>query len=285
MNRRTFLKISAALGAASFLPQGGLSIASTFPLPCPHHYFPSAEQLLSARLARYDLLLVPAYAAAGLIRLGALHRLPGTPGRAHDPDGAFTLPALAAVAALVTRGPSTLTLSDLWTRPALWPDFPRLVIGAALLRRGHPPNDTHPGHLAQVEKDLSNLRPRLAPDPVAGLRADPSALALAPVPARIVEAEPGSSPGPQVWLSAPPIPNAHPHIPSEGAIWIEYDWVIPLDAPHPRAGLSFLAHAPRLPLHASRLPPSAPRPTPLTPLPPSVSAQYAQIWSRVKGGA
>ena len=104
-NRRAFLKLSAAVGAACFHPPAhpstsialrsvsaqdasaasGLSIASTSTLPFPHHYFPNAESLLTRRLAAFDLLLVPAYAAAELIHRGALQKIPGAPGRAHDP--------------------------------------------------------------------------------------------------------------------------------------------------------------------------------------------------------
>jgi len=268
INRRAFLKLSAAVGAASLTPAPRLSIASTLPLPFPHQFFPNAESLLSLRLTAFDLLLVPAYAAADLIRRSALHIIPGQPGRARDPEGAFTIPYTRAVGALIYQGAPPTSLDDLWTRDALWPDAPRLVIGAALLRRGYSLNDTHPGHLAQAEEDLLRLGPRLVRDPVAGLRSGLTSLALAAVSARIAAAEPGGV-----------------FFPPEGAALIEYDWAIPLGAPHPEAALSFvtaMAHAPRFiakhpcgTLHAPRL-------TPLTPLPAAALAQRAGIWARLK---
>ena len=99
ISRRAFLQLSAALGAAllqqtarpSTAPRrgfahaqcaptaGSLSIASTFPLPFSHRYFPDAERLLDHSLDAFDLLLVPAYAAVYFIRRGALQILPGVP--------------------------------------------------------------------------------------------------------------------------------------------------------------------------------------------------------------
>src|SRR2546426_385408 len=96
LNRRTFLKLSAVFGIAAHLrPTDQPLIASTFPLPFPHQYFPNAESLLSQPLALFDLLLVPAHLAAELIQRGALRPLngdlPKSVGRAHDLEGAFTL--------------------------------------------------------------------------------------------------------------------------------------------------------------------------------------------------
>ena len=283
-NRRAFFKLSAAVGAACFHPPAhpstsialrsvsaqdasaasGLSIASTCPLPFPHRLFPNAESLLTRRLAAFDLLIVPAYAAAELIRRGALQKIPGSPGRAHDPDGAFTIPYTYAISALVYRGAPPTSLNDLWTRDALWPDAPRLVIGAALLRRGYRLNDTNPGHLAQAAEDLWRLRPRLSTDPLAGLRSGLAALALTPIPDRNGEAEPFG-----IFL------------PPEGAALIEYDWLIPLGAPHPQAALKFITENALSIRHPPRE--AAIRYPPLTPLPAAARAQLAEIWTRLKG--
>ena len=278
LHRRTFLKLSAAgaaLGAAAYLkPVGGLAVASTLPLPFPHRHFPDAETLLTRRLDAFDLLLVPAYAAVELICRNALRLIPGPPGRAHDPDGAYTIPYLTAVSALLYRGAPPRSLDDLWRADALWSDSSRLVIGAALLRRGYSPNDTHSGHLAQIEKDLLDLRPRLVPDPAAGLRSGLGRFALAPVPAALDLPPVGAvSEGSGGWgVMAPP----------EGAVLIEYDWVIPLGANNSEAALSFIANLQSaIPgsQSAIRIPHSA---IPFIPIPPAALAQRAQIWVRVK---
>lgn len=158
LSRRAFLKLSGAASVAVQWPaRRGLRLASTWPLSYPHHYFPNPETLLAYGLNQFDLLLLPAYAAAELIQTNALQTMPGLPGRAsagsraHDPDGAFTLPYLY----------QTITLPLAST----WPNHPRVVIGAALWARGYSPNDSHPGHLAQVEQDLLVRRPPKRSDP------------------------------------------------------------------------------------------------------------------------
>lgn len=157
LSRRAFLKLSGALSVALQWPvAGGLRLASTWPLTYPHHYFPNPEALLARGLSQFDLLLLPAYAAAELIQANALQTLPGLPGRAsagsraHDPEGAFTLPYQSQSV--------TLPLTS------AWPNHPRLVVGAALWARGYSPNDSHPGHLAQIEKDLLAHRQLTRPD-------------------------------------------------------------------------------------------------------------------------
>jgi len=297
VHRRTFLKLSGACGAAclrlSSAPWSGIAIASTLPLPFPHHAFPNPETLLARRRPAFDLLLVPAYAAVELIRRQALQPLVGPPGRAHDPDGTFTIPYAWAVGGLLYTGDPPQALDDLWRRPSLWPDSPRLVIGAALLRRGYPLNDTHPDHLAQVEQDLLQLRPRIVPDPAAGLRMGLAALALAvaPSPSPLLARSPTSRAGEE--SHAPPSlagkgdgalglarqPHVGVMLPPEGAAWLEYDWVIPLGRPNREAVFNFLANTP----HAVRPPemPQAPRLIPLTPLPTAASNRYAEIWARV----
>ena len=309
LHRRTFLKLSAAgaaLGAAAYLkPLGGLAVASTLPLPFPHRHFPDAEALLTRRLDAFDLLLVPAYAAVELIRRNALRLIPGPPGRAHDPDGAYTLPYRTAVSALLYRGQPPRSLDDLWRADALWPDSSRLVIGAALLRRGYSPNDTHSGRLAQIEQDLLDLRPRLAPDPAAWLRSSLGRFALAPVPAAlksVFKRSPAASPRrgtsagtrtlsefEDTFLDLLPVGAVSEGsgdwgvmVPPEGVILIEYDWVIPLGADNPEAALAFIAHQQSaMPgsQSAIRIPHST---IPFTPLPPAALAQRAQIWARLK---
>jgi len=267
LNRRTFLKLSAALGIAAYLrPATGPVIASTYPLPIPHRYFPNAESLLSQPLALYDLLLVPAYLAADLIRRGALRQLsadlPKTLGRAHDPESAFTVPYALAMGGLAYRGAPPQSLDTLWHTDALWPDSSRLVLGAALLRRGHPLNDTHPAHLAQAGEDLIRRRPRIVPDPLAGLRSGISTLALAPILVSAGEAD--------FEILPPP----------EGVALIEYDWAIPTGVRHSQINL----HASRITPHASPVTPHASL-IPLTPLPARALAQRAEIWSRIKRAA
>jgi spermidine/putrescine-binding protein len=264
LNRRAFLKLSAAFGLAAYLrPPVQPVIASTHPLPFPHHYFPNAELLLTQPLGLYDLLVVPAYLAAELIRRGALRQLngdlPQSTGRAHDPEGAFTLPYAFAIGGLAYRGLPPKSWDDLWNSDALWPDSSRLVLGAALLRRGYPLNDTHPGHLAQIEEDLIRRRPRIVPDPLAGLRSGISTLALAPILVSAGEAD--------FSILRPP----------EGAALIEYDWAIPAGSSNTQLALNFINHT----HHASLVTPHASL-IPLTPLPTRALAQRAAIWSRVK---
>ena len=319
ISRRAFLQLSAALGAAllqqtarpSTAPRrgfahaqcaptaGSLSIASTFPLPFPHRYFPDAERLLDHCLDAFDLLLVPAYAAVNLIRRGALQILPGVPGRPHDPDGAYTFPYLTALSALIYRGAPPSSLDDLWARDALWPDSSRLVIGAALLRRGYPLNDSHPGHLAQVGEDLLRLRPRLVPDPLAALHSGLASLAFTliqvhmaemhlPLPPRSSTAASASSVSAQAAEEAGS--RAGAILPSEGAALLEYDWVIPPGARNAEAALAFVANA-QYGIRNIAKPPvgtqyafdaSAPKLIPLTPLPAAALAQRASIWKRLK---
>jgi hypothetical protein len=264
--RRTFLKISAALGVAAYLqPARGLRLASTLPLPFPHQRFPNAEALLTHRLD-FDLLLVPAYLAAELIQRGALQTVPGVPGRAHDPDGAYTIPYLTTLSTILYRH---IPPADLWHSNTLWPASPRLVIGLALLRRGYSPNDSHPGHLAQIEKDLLDARLRIVPDPEAGLRSalGDFAVTLSPAhssPPRSRLAERATREGLGVGVAFPP----------KGAIAVEHDWIIPLSSLAPEAALSFISNL-------QRPTPNFQRPLfTLTPLSASTRAYHAYIWKR-----
>ena len=225
-------------------------------------------RLRAGPLSAFDLLLVPAYAAAALIERGALLPLPGPAGRAHDPEGAFTLPYARMAAALLYRGgPPPAGLDDLWRHPAqtLWPDDARLVIGAALLRRGYSPNDTHPGRLALAQADLAEMRPRLAADPAAALRAGRGRLAYA-------------------LLDVSQLQAGGPFVPLDGGPLVEYDWVIPAGAQDPAAARHFLQALPLAgpALRAKRAQPGR-RLIPLTPLPADARAQHAEIWRAVSG--
>ncbi len=185
--------------------------------------------------------------------------LAGPPGRAHDPAGAFTVPHSLMVAALVDRDrhPVSESLDALWSAEALWPADGRLVIGAALLRRGYPLNTTHPGRLAQVEKDLLALRPRLAAHPWRALEAGRGSVALALIP-------------------ADELTTRRAVIPSEGRVQIEYDWVIPRKAAQPNAAEQWITAQSS---SAFILQPSA---FTLTLLPAAARARYAEIWARVQ---
>jgi hypothetical protein len=262
VSRRRFLHMSAAsLAALLFRPPPGLAIGSAWPLPLRHRFFSDPHRLLT-RAAEFDALLLPAYAAAELIRQDALQPLAGPAGRAHDPAGAFTMPHLTAAAVMIGRSAST-SLDALWSPEAVWPADGRLVIGAALLRRGYPLNSIHPGQLAQVEKDLLALPLRLAAQPLRALEAGRGSLALALVP--IDE-----------------MTRRRAAVPAEGRIEIEYDWVIPRAARQPEAAERFIRA--QSALSDFNL---AGRPSTFTlaPLPEAARARYAEIWDNVSRGA
>ena len=265
LTRRTFFQVGAAFGAAGFVrPNRALAagprIAACLPLPFAHTRFSDIQSLLSAPLAAFDLLLLPAYAAAGLIARRALLPLGGPAGRAHDPDGAFSIPHSYHVAALLGARQAPASLDDLWQAASqtLWPSDARLLIGAALQRRGYSPNDTHPGHLAQVQADLAARKPRLARDPAAALSARQGRLAYALLPVGAI---------PDLTL------------PIEGSPLVEFDWVIPAGANAADAALVFLQNL--QPPELSALPDFGRRLIPLAPLPPAARAQHAEIWAEL----
>ena len=212
VSRRAFLLGSAiALGAlalprrlpigagASFACAGEALRASLSPLcgaalPIGHHFNPDADEL-AQHAARFDALLLPAYAAAELIARDALRSIAGTPGRAHDPEGAFTVPHT------VVHFPLT---EDLFSPRAVWPRYGRLAIALALLRRGYPVNDQHPGHINQAAVDLVHAQPLFVRNPLAALGA------------------------------------ASPSVTGVPAITLEYDWVIPRASANPTAAESFI---------------------------------------------
>lgn len=276
LSRREFLKGGVA-GAAALcfnpwarwfgggpLPQ----IASTLSLAYPHHYFADPDTLPPDAWPACDVLLLPAYAAARLIARGELRHLRGevSPflGRPHDPEGAYTLPhgvAFAVLAAPAAQAAAPRSLAELWQAGAVWPDSARLALGAALMRRGYSPNDTHPGHLAQCERDLQALRPRLSPDPAAAVRQGAAALAL-------------------TVAFGPALPGGlQAALPAEGALCSEYDWVIPRRATRVGAALAFLRGQMAAASHPAVW---AARRVPLAPLPAEARAQHAGIWARLR---
>ena len=267
-SRRRFLRCGAALTLAAALPP--LADNATDRLAAAWMgadagagpRFADAD-VLSAQAGRFDAVLVPAYAAALLLLAGRARRLTGSgwPGRAHDPAGAYTLPYRLTQAALVYRTPPARpSLDDLFAPGALWPDYGRLSLGLALLRNGRPPDDAHTGHLARAARDLAQARPRLVADPAAALASGAGEVALT-----------------LVDLAAPP---AAAHLPAEGRLVLEFDWVITANARAPERTEARL----RTTL-AQR--PAAFRPMPpgswtLAPLPASARPAWARAWAEVR---
>jgi hypothetical protein len=269
LSRRTFLKLSGVAAAAGCLPGPGRlpAIVSTLPLPYAHTYISDPDTLLAAPAwPAGDLWLVPAYVAAALIRQGALRELAQERfrvlGRAHDPEGAFTVPHTRAAGVLLARGPAPRSLAEAWQANSLWPDVARFTLGAALMRHGYSPNDTHTGHLAQIEKDLLAARPHLAARPGSAVRQS-AAAAFALVP-RSAVAELGLQ---AAW-------------PAEGTLVVDYDWVIPRHALRPGTALAFLRQAAASGASPAVEPPPG-RWVPLTPLSAEAQVQRAELWARL----
>jgi hypothetical protein len=131
------------------------------------------------------------------------------------------------------------------------------------MRRGYSPNDTHAGHLAQIEADLLEAPPRLAADPGSAVGHGAAAAGFALLPASTALA-----PGLQAaW-------------PAEGTLVVDYDWVMPRHGLQPNSALAFLRQA----ASASPLPAVRPAPArhvPLTPLSADAQAQRAELWARL----
>lgn len=265
ISRRSFLKLSAA-GLAGWGLRPGWSappvprLAATLRLPFPHRLVANPETLL-ARLPAADLLLVPAYIAAGLIRRGWLQPLAGPAGRAHDPEGAYTIPYRYAISAVVHRAGDAP--QEAWAEGVTWPAFSRLVMGAALQRRGYSPNDAHAGHLTLAAQDVLSLRPALTADPLAAVDSGSVSAAMALVP---VSAE--GQPDVPAGLSAVP--------PRWGGVLVEYDWVLPAGAADSEGARAFVAGlapaAPPVFADGRRLPP-------LAPLPERSQALHTRLWA------
>jgi spermidine/putrescine-binding protein len=267
-SRRSFLKLGAVAAAgvlALRLRQPApmtsgvfrLRVASALPLPNVQ-FLPFPERLLTARLDPIDIALVPAYVAAQLIQKHLLQPLHGPSGRAHDPEGHYTVPFAYRVAALrfasERAAPKAAAWDDLWSAPggAAWPAFGRVITGAALLRRGYSPNDAHPGHLAQAADDLGRLRGR-RDGPVMLVLADPAGL--------------GQANGLR--------------LPAEATMLVEYDWVITGGPAQAEAAREFIdGLRPMAQMLRSDLPV---RLIPLMPLPQTAKAQHDEIWAAIAG--
>ncbi len=277
-SRRTFLKFGAAAAVAALALQlpdlsrnvpgfSLLRVKSALPLP-GYGFLPFPERLWESALDHVDVALVPAYVAAKLIQNGLLRPVHGPSGRPHDPEGRYTVPFAYRVAALrLPGGPATplaATWADLWSAAgrAVWPAFSRLITGAALLRRGYSPNDTHPGHLAQAADDLGRLRPRIVPEVSERFKA----LQRTEKPLAFVLADP-SELGRANGL----------RLPAEGTMLIEYDWVITASPTQAAAARQFIDE---LPPTAQSLRCDLPaRLIPLMPLPQAAQAQHDEIWA------
>ena len=222
---------------------------------------------MHAPLEGIDAALVPAFVAARLIQAGRLQALHGPSGRPHDPEGRYTVPFAYRVAALrfpnQPAGPMAATWADLWSAAgrAEWPAFARLITGAALLRRGYSPNDTHPGHLGQAAGDLERLHPRIVPERSGRFRDLPQT----ETPLALVLADPAEA-GPSSGL----------RLPAEGTMLIEYDWVITAGPARAAAARQFIDSRPAAQFLRSDLPA---RLIPLMPLPPAAQSQHDQIWA------
>jgi hypothetical protein len=238
LSRRTFLLTGAVAALATLTAPRGPHLGAALPLGCPFN--PDADEL-ARQAARFDVMLLPAYAAADLIARHALRPITSTPGRAHDPEGAFTVPHT------VVHFPLT---EELFSPRALWPRYGRLALALALLRRGYSVNDMHPGHLKQAADDLRHARPAFVRDPLAALEAGAGEVALAPMDAATASA-----------IGVP-------------ALTLEYDWVIPRTAANPRAAESFIRNQ----YSAFSLPPAC---LTLAPLPAKARAVYAEVWRSV----
>jgi len=236
-SRRAFLQAAGLLTAASLVgtpgrpgpsqasagqrpAAGSLRIASALPLSFPHNYAPNLASWPSRALNAYDLVLAPAYAAAAFIARGAAGRQVGPKGRAHDPDGAYTVPFAYRVATVVRADRMAgAAWGRLWTTPgASWPDEQRLALGAALMHQGYSPNDRHPGRVAQAQADLLALRPAMS-----------SLMTLG-----------GADAGVALALLHPEEAARLPNL-EEKALLLEYDWVIPAGARRAAAAAEFVA--------------------------------------------
>lgn len=260
LSRRAFLTVGAALTAGLALAPRPPRLGSAAPAPAAPFRLLDAEAL-AARAAQFDALLLPAYTAADLIRYRQLEPIGGPPGRAHDPEGAFTVPGQLLVAALHYRGtpPAAPSLADAFQPGAVWPAYPRLALALALLRRYGWPNDDHAGRVHQAALDLAAARPWLAADPAGAL-----AVGVGRVAVTLVEA---ARLGPA-------------RAPVEGALTLEYDWVVPRQAVDPAAAVRFVQAQAR-PFRL-RLP--SPMLT-LAPLSPAAREGYAAAWARVRAAA
>ncbi|MCC6191481.1 MAG: twin-arginine translocation signal domain-containing protein [Anaerolineales bacterium] len=255
VSRRGFLKLSAVLGAGLGWPAAlvGTRLRLGAAISWPGAETVDLRAWPAQPPAGFDLLLAPADAAAAYIRGGFLEMLKGPRGRAHDPDGAFTWPGAFQVGVLRGRRLGRpASWAAVWDDAASgpWPRAARLVIGAALLRRGYSPNDTHPGHLAEVEADLLARAPRLAAEDAPGLAFG--------------------------WAGLSTVQAGD--LPLEGTPLVELDWVIPRGTADAEGARRFLALQ-----QPAVLPGGWPsqRLVPLMLLPASAAEQRETFWQRL----
>lgn len=237
VTRRGFLKSGLALTAALGLVE--------WLTPVRQPGFASPELLRLG--AAHGALLVTAELAARLIHQGRLAHLAGPPGRAHDPDGAFTTPA--GVSVLTVSGADRLR--DMLQPGGLWPADARTAVAAALLALGYSPNSESVEALAHAERALVRAQPRFVAEPAQAARATLGRHSL-------------------IWrdLGAPQ--------PLDAGLAVEWDWVILADAFDPAAAEDFI-RAQR------RLVPAFPAFTrTLTPLSDEASFAYQRVYERVQ---
>lgn len=254
-SRRTFFKVSAVLSALTLRLGRPLTIAAALPLVGAHVNI-DADEL---EPLNFDTALLPAYAAVHLIRQRHAQRLSGPPGRAHDPEGAFTVPSKMMIAAVAYAGVEPLQplLEHVWAPEALWPRFGRLALGVALVRHGYSPNTLNLNEVETAAQALRELKPRFVSDVPCALEAGAGAVGL-------------------VLRDAARLPIYG--LPAEARLMIEYDWLVPRTSLQPKAAEDYVRRQPR-PFQLN-----LPRPyTTLAALPEFARMRYAELWREVCG--
>lgn len=252
-SRRTFFKVSALLSALTLRLGRPLAIASALPLAGTQVNI-DADEL---EPLNFDVVLVSAYAAVSLIRQQRAHQLSGPPGRAHDPEGAFTVPfkMMIATVAYASAEPVQPMFEHLWTRAALWPRFGRLALGVALLRKGYSPNTLNLTEVEEAAQALRELGPRFVKNVPGALEAGEGDVGL-------------------VLRDAARLPVSG--LPAEARLMIEYDWLVPRTSAQPKVAGDFIRRQPR-PFQLN-----LPRPyTTLAALPEPARTRYAELWREV----
>lgn len=256
-SRRTFFKVSALLSALTLRLGRPLAIASALPLTDAQVNI-DADEL---EPLNFDVMLVSAYAAVRLIRQQYAHQLSGPPGRAHDPEGAFTVPFKMMIATVAYAGtePVQPLFEHLWTPAALWPRFGRLALGVALLRHGYSPNTLNLTEVEAAAQALRELGPRFVRDVPRALEAGEGEVGLVlRDAARFAARLPVSG------------------LPAEARMMIEYDWLVPRTSAQPKVAGDFIHRQPR-PFQLN-----LPRPyTTLAALPEPARVRYAKLWQKV----
>lgn len=243
ISRREFLKAGAVLGGA--LTAAAIGNA----LGWGRLAFDDLE--LARAGARLGAMLVPADHTGWLIRTGALAHLPGTPGRAHDPEGRWSSPyRLRALTIQQTGSSQPPTLSRLGAT-TLWPADARTAAAAALLALGRSPNAADADTLAEAERWLRSARPQIASR--------------------------------SIWADRPTVIWQDVTTPGfqalrEGLLVTEWDWVILAHAPEPHRAEDFIRQQPS----TWQTPPT--QAIALTELPAIASFNVCRIFERVVVG-